>query len=391
MADLKTTEPNLLEPAKKSTYIGEGAKAGAAAFALANLLKPAFKKKLSKGNLPVKPGTILGKSKPGKLVSTAASAIYGGLVGGLAGAFIPKQASYTHSIKEIEHTMINKELQDACALLKTAADMTIPLDKKPVPEAGSEPVAGLTNNATANPTSEGAQVYGDTIGAMTLAKAKEKAQCLLAKAAAARSEENQKYSDRLVRDVGMSSTTGVAANLLGSAAIAASGRGKSRLALGLGAGAAAAGLASLGYGARGLYDAYNQTKTRPEKTASAEEIYAEKLASVQETGVTPDEAYMAAEAAVEMYNDALEKQAFAEEMWAQADSYFATLEKQAGEYAPVAGSTLGAAAGATAGLAAAQRFLAGRPIAQAAVTATGAALGAAAPTALEHFAAAVRN
>lgn len=427
-------QPQLLEPANKSTHIGTGAKAGALLFTGANLMQPLLTKRLHKNN---------------RVVSALASATYGGLVGGLVGSFIPKkEAAITPNLehdKEIEHTMINKELNDVCQLVKKAADMTIPLEKKPVPEAGSEPVPGMTNNVTANPTSPGMQVYGSSVDAAALAKAKMKAQCVQAKTAAEVSDEYRHYSDRLSRDVGRSAALSVATPVL-AGGLAAAGHAKPAMGL-----YAAGMLGSLGYGTRGLYDAYKQMKARPSEKTAAEEAkmlpaskggrqaamdflkkhkkalggagaaaaagaalyaynrkkeasaeehdfdmdYVNKLASVEETGVTPDEAYAAAEYAINVYNDAMEKIAFAEDLWNESDEYFNTLEaleKEAAEYAPVAGSTIGGALGATAGLLAAGKYLAPGNAAKAAIggAALGAAVGGAVPSALQHFAASVR-
>jgi hypothetical protein len=428
-------QPQLLEPANKSTHLGTGAKAGALLFTGANLMQPLFAKRLPKNN---------------RVVSALASATYGGLVGGLVGSFIPKkEAAITPNLehdKEIEHTMINKELNDVCQLVKKAADMTIPLEKKPVPEAGSEPVPGMTNNATANPASPGMQVYGSSVDAAALAKAKMKAQCVQAKTAAEVSDEYRHYSDRLSRDVGMQTALGMGLPVL-AGGLAAAGRFKPAKGL-----YAAGALGGSFYGARGLYDAYKQMKARPkEKAAAAEEAkmlpagkggrqaameflkkhkkalggagaaaaagaalyaynrkkeasaeeydydmdYVNKLASVEETGVTPDEAYAAAEYAMDVYNDAMEKIAFAEDLWNESDEYFNTLEaleKEAAEYAPIAGSTIGGALGATAGLLAAGKYLAPGNAAKAAIggAALGAAVGGAVPSALQHFAASVR-
>lgn len=427
-------QPQLLEPANKSTHIGTGAKAGALLFTGANLMQPLLTKRLPKNN---------------RVVSALASATYGGLVGGLVGSFIPKkEAAITPNLehdKEIEHTMINKELNDVCQLVKKAADMTIPLEKKPVPEAGSEPVPGMTNNATANPASPGMQVYGSSVDAAALAKAKMKAQCVQSKTAAEVSDEYRHYSDRLSRDVGRQAALGMGLPVLAGGLAAA---GHLKPAAGV---AAAAALGSSFYGARGLYDAYKQMKARPSEKTAAEEAkmlpaskggrqaamdflkkhkkalggagaaatagaalyaynrkkeasaeehdfdmdYVNKLASVEETGVTPDEAYAAAEYAINVYNDAMEKIAFAEDLWNESDEYFNTLEaleKEAAEYAPVAGSTIGGALGATAGLLAAGKYLAPGNAAKAAVggAALGAAVGGAVPSALQHFAASVR-
>lgn len=428
-------QPQLLEPANKSTHLGTGAKAGALLFTGANLMQPLFAKRLPKNN---------------RVVSALASATYGGLVGGLVGSFIPKkEAAITPNLehdKEIEHTMINKELNDVCQLVKKAADMTIPLEKKPVPEAGSEPVPGMTNNVTANPASPGMQVYGSSVDAAALAKAKMKAQCVQAKTAAEISDEYRHYSDRLSRDVGMQAALGMGLPVL-AGGLAATGHAKPARGL-----YAAGALGGSFYGVRGLYDAYKQMKARPkEKAAAAEEAkmlsagkggrqaameflkkhkkalggagaaaaagaalyaynrkkeasaeeydydmdYVNKLASIEETGVTPDEAYAAAEYAMDVYNDAMEKIAFAEDLWNESDEYFNTLEaleKEAAEYAPIAGSTIGGALGATAGLLAAGKYLAPGNAAKAAIggAALGAAVGGAVPSALQHFAASVR-
>lgn len=74
-------------------------------------------------------------------------------------------------------------LNAACEFAKTAADMSLPLEMKPAPEAGSQAVAGMTNNATVDPNSVGAQVYADAIDAEALAQAKEQAAQVLAKQA----------------------------------------------------------------------------------------------------------------------------------------------------------------------------------------------------------------
>lgn len=81
-------------------------------------------------------------------------------------------------------------------------------------------------------------------------------------------KDNQFYSNRLARDVGMGIATGVTARTLKDIADPlVKKRDKRGLALaGL---AGLAGLARFGYEARGIYDAYKQYATRPEKTASA--------------------------------------------------------------------------------------------------------------------------
>lgn len=74
-------------------------------------------------------------------------------------------------------------LNQACEFAKVAADMTLPLEEKPAPEAGSQILQGMTNTATANPMSVGAQVYADVSDAEALAQAKEEAAQVLAKEA----------------------------------------------------------------------------------------------------------------------------------------------------------------------------------------------------------------
>ena len=85
-------------------------------------------------------------------------------------------------------------------------------------------------------------------------------------------KDNQFYSNRLARDVGMGIGAGVAAETLKTIADPlVEKRDKRGLALaGL---AGLAGLARFGYEARGIYDAYKQYATRPEKTASALETF----------------------------------------------------------------------------------------------------------------------
>jgi len=74
-------------------------------------------------------------------------------------------------------------LNDACEFAKIAADMSLPLDQKPAPEAGSQIVQGMVNAGTASPTSVGQQVYADPVDAEALAEAKEEAAAVLAKQA----------------------------------------------------------------------------------------------------------------------------------------------------------------------------------------------------------------
>ena len=71
-------------------------------------------------------------------------------------------------------------------------------------------------------------------------------------------KDNQFYSNRLSRDVGMSVGLNFASALARPASPAV---------------AAGLKLLSAGYGARGMYDAYKQYATRPEKTASALETF----------------------------------------------------------------------------------------------------------------------
>ena len=86
-------------------------------------------------------------------------------------------------------------------------------------------------------------------------------------------KDNQFYSDRLARDVGMGFGMGLGSAALSSAAIPLGLKGHTNLALAAGGLGTLAGLAGLGYSARSLYDAYKQHATRPEKTASALETF----------------------------------------------------------------------------------------------------------------------
>ena len=260
---------------------------------------------------------------------------------------------------------MNQELIAACEMAKLAADMSIPVEKKPAPEAGSQPVQGMTDNSTYSPTSVGASTYAGQVAQAALAKAREAAACALSKQAGAR-EKATEMANR-ARDFA----------------------GKHPKALkGVGAAAAAGGAA---YGAKKAYDAYKEKQAAAEYYAEMEEAeYLDKLASVAEYGVAPEEAYLAAETAVDMYAECLEKMAYAEALFNEADEYFAALEsaemeKQAAEYMPIAGSTLGSAIGATAGYVAGNRFNAPRNGAV-----IGAAIGGAAGSALGNFAAGLR-
>lgn len=86
---------------------------------------------------------------------------------------------------------MNQELMDACEFAKFAADMTIPLEAKPTPEAGSEVVEGMVDASTYQPQSVGAQTYAGAADAAALAKAKEYAACA-AQVPAAAAVEAQK-------------------------------------------------------------------------------------------------------------------------------------------------------------------------------------------------------
>lgn len=433
-----------------------GAGIGALGFSTANVARHAYrrwgKKKPSK---VVSKVLRKGKTAPGLLSSTLSSLLFGGIVGGLTGSYIPsnnenkevQKVAYNGSIMEhpdfkntvnlgsgdytIEddtfkdkvragahdasqfykrhrkainradavaglvgtayagkkaydkltdkqktagqketYTDMNNDLVTAALRMKTAADMTIPLEQKPTPEPGSQPVQGMTNNATYNPASVGSATYGGSVDATALAKAKEKAMCAVNKQAAANVDTASNWVKR---------PKGRFAE-----AVEFLKKNKGRVA---GAGAAAAALTA------GSMYGYKKYK---EKQASAEDLYAEKVASVMETGVDPEEACMAMDAAEAMYNECLEKMAFAEELYGDAVEYLGELEKQAAEYTPVAGSALGGAIGATAGLAAAGRFAAPRAgmIGAAIGGAVGGALGNAAvqgAPALAHFAANLRN
>lgn len=85
-------------------------------------------------------------------------------------------------------------------------------------------------------------------------------------------KDNQFYSNRLARDVGMGIGAGVAAHTLKDIADPLVKR-RDPLGLTLAGLAGLAGLARFGYEARGIYDAYKQYATRPEKTASALETF----------------------------------------------------------------------------------------------------------------------
>ena len=390
-------------PANKSTYLGLGAKAGSLGFAGANLAY----RLAGKGDLRfATPG--------GLLKSTFASALLGGALGAIGGANVTKSASANTAfdVKETD-VIMNQELLQACEMAKLAADMSLPLEKKPAPEAGSQPVQGMTDNSTYSPTSVGASTYAGQVDAAALAKARAAAAMAMSKQAGMMEEGKKRFNraaDALKGNFALSDkmkdkyeATKAKAGEYMAAGKAKAGEyaGKARE-VAANAGRAskakteaaiaylaahkpqaltAAGVAGLGAAAYGAYR-YNK-----EKTASIEEAYEDymdKLASIEETGVTPEEAYFAAEAAVELYNDCLEKMAYAEELFNDADNYFAALEeceefeKQAAEYMPIASSTLGALAGATAGYVAGAKFPAMRNgVAMAGMATGGAALGSA--------------
>lgn len=299
----------------------------------------------------------------------------------------------TAMINEKENDILmNEELYNICELAKTAADMSIPLEGQPVPEAGSQGVMGMTNNATLSPTSAGASVYGDSFGQRMLAKAKEMAACARAKLAAdeetaTEPSEHEKYKAKFKNDAKKYIGSGLAANALGAGALYAAKKGKLGVAAGLGAAALPTALYSGVQGWKGLYHGYKTLRTRPKNNA------AEKTASIEETGIYPEEAAYAMDSAEALYNDCLEKMAYAEELYADAADYLNYcdyMEKQANEFVPIAGSALGSAAGATAGA-----MIGGRFNAQRAGAALGAAVGGAvggpAASALENFVATARQ
>lgn len=416
------------------TYIGTGAGLGALGFTGANIVKRVLSKK---------------PPKVSALRSYPASAAYGLLLGALTGNSITKKAN----VKEIDYTM-NQDLLKACELAKLAADMTVPLEKKPAPAPGSDVVPGMTTNT----------VYDEMVAQEALAKAKEIAAC---GAKTAGIVDIDKYTGNPVapgqRDSAINYVKQFdknrAKDVVDAANYAKTHKGR--------VGAGVAGLAAAG--AAGAY-AYNKLK---EKRAAAydyvygmddivgytdygyddEMAYAEKLAAAEDY-LTVDDAVLAMDAAESMYADAMEKLAFAEDLYGEAAEFIVACdelekeaaeeplllpmgkgtknraikasrdakdavvnagryakthkgrvgagvaglaalggagvygynklkEKRASEYAPLAGTAMGAAAGTTAGLALGSRF--GGPRAGM----VGAALGAAAPGALQHFKAAL--
>lgn len=63
------------------------------------------------------------------------------------------------------------DLYNACEFAKYAADMTIPVEAKPVPEAGSQVVQGMVDASRVNPVSVGAQTMADPIQQKALQEA----------------------------------------------------------------------------------------------------------------------------------------------------------------------------------------------------------------------------
>lgn len=296
------------------TYIGTGAGLGALGFTGANIVKRVLSKK---------PPTV------SALRSYPASAAYGLLLGALTGNSITKKAN----VKEIDYTM-NQDLLKACELAKLAADMTVPLEKKPAPAPGSDVVPGMTTNT----------VYDEMVAQEALAKAKEIAAC---GAKTAGIVGIDKYTGNPVapgqRDSAINYVKQFGKNrakdVVDAANYAKTHKGR--------VGAGVAGLAAAG--AAGAY-AYNKLK---EKRAAAydyvygmddivgytdygyddEMAYAEKLAAAEDY-LTVDDAVLAMDAAESMYADAMEKLAFAEDLYGEAAEFIVAcdeLEKEAAE------------------------------------------------------------
>lgn len=295
------------------TYIGTGAGLGALGFTGANIVKRVLSKK---------------PPKVSALKSYPASAAYGLLLGALTGNSITKKAN----VKEIDYTM-NQDLLKACELAKLAADMTVPLEKKPAPAPGSDVVPGMTTNT----------VYDEMVAQEALAKAKEIAACGTAKTAADEAASRyQKAKEQVGKAYGyVKDKAGAgynAAKGADSSALDYAKAHKGRI------GAGVAGLAAAG--AAGAY-AYNKLK---EKRAAAydyvygmddivgytdygydEMDYAEKLAAAEDY-LTVDDAVLAMGAAESMYADAMEKLAFAEDLYGEAAEFIVAcdeLEKEA--------------------------------------------------------------
>ena len=296
------------------TYIGTGAGLGALGFTGANIVKRVLSKK---------------PPKVSALRSYPASAAYGLLLGALTGNSITKKAN----VKEIDYTM-NQDLLKACELAKLAADMTVPLEKKPAPAPGSDVVPGMTTNT----------VYDEMVAQEALAKAKEIAAC---GAKTAGIVDIDKYTGNPVapgkRDSAVNYVKQFGKNrakdVVDAANYAKTHKGR--------VGAGVAGLAAAG--AAGAY-AYNKLK---EKRAAAydyvygmddivgytdsgyddEMAYAEKLAAAEDY-LTVDDAVLAMDAAESMYADAMEKLAFAEDLYGEAAEFIVAcdeLEKEAAE------------------------------------------------------------
>lgn len=308
------------------TYIGTGAGLGALGFTGANIVKRVLSKK---------------PPKVSALKSYPASAAYGLLLGALTGNSITKKAN----VKEIDYTM-NQDLMKACELAKLAADMTVPLEKKPAPAPGSDVVPGMTTNT----------VYDEMVAQEALAKAKEIAACGTAKTAADEAASRyQKAKEQVGKAYGYvkdkaGAGYGYAKDKAGAGYNAAKGAGSSALDYAKAhkgrVGAGVAGLAAAG--AAGAY-AYNKLK---EKRAAAydyvygaddidgymdydydEMDYAEKLAAAEDY-LTVDDAVLAMDAAESMYADAMEKLAFAEDLYGEAAEFIVAcdeLEKEAAE------------------------------------------------------------
>lgn len=306
------------------TYIGTGAGLGALGFTGANIVKRVLSKK---------------PPKVSALKSYPASAAYGLLLGALTGNSITKKAN----VKEIDYTM-NQDLLKACELAKLAADMTVPLEKKPAPAPGSDVVPGMTTNT----------VYDEMVAQEALAKAKEIAACGTAKTAADEAASRyQKAKEQVGKAYGYvkdkaGAGYGYAKDKAGAGYNAAKGAGSSALDYAKAhkgrIGAGVAGLAAAG--AAGAY-AYNKLK---EKRAAAydyvygmddivgytdygydEMDYAEKLAAAEDY-LTVDDAVLAMDAAESMYADAMEKLAFAEDLYGEAAEFIVAcdeLEKEA--------------------------------------------------------------
>ena len=327
---------------------------------------------------------------------------------------------------------MNNDLYNVCELAKYAADMSVPVEDLPVPEAGSEGVAGMTNNAAMNPVSVGSAVYASPAEQMQLAKAKEIAAEAMAKQAATAPvaqpvadtpgllQKGWNYAkDTAGKGWGWVKANPVKASLGTAATLGAIGAGvygynrykknkaeqektaaegdpnvfqkgwnyaKDTAGKGWGWAKAnpvkaslgtAAALGAIGAGVYG-YNRYKKNKAEQEKTASA--YY---------TGVYPEEAIYAMDSAAALYNDSLEKLAYAEELYADAANcldYYGYMEKQANEFIPLAGSALGGAVGSVAGSMLGARFDAPRVGA-----AVGAAVGAPAGAALGNFVNAARG